>query len=427
MRVIWVTHDVFDVFSPFVKGKPTKGGSWIAPLFYSIKDLKNIKLASITPVVDGMEQKQEIDNVTYYSIGIQKGDNVSNMSKSLVNKYLWAINDFHPDVIHIHGIEKNFALLRKYVDVRIPIVCSIQGIISPCIEYLKYSIANINIKKFKSIKNRVGRGGVSYILRKWKEYSLIEKEIFKLNKYFIGRTDWDKAQLSAMNADAFYFHGEELLRSPFYDHEWEINKCERNRIFVSSAQYPIKGFHVLLHAVAILKEKYPDVKVIAPLSAIKKKYSRFKDFLFAEDYSNYLKNEIKKLNLEENIIMLKRLTAEEMAMEYKKAHVFVLPSFIENSPNSLGEAMMVGTPSVVAPVGGVTSIVKDYESSLYFRAGDYAVLAYQINRLFTDDVLAQNISKKAKNIALKRHNVSQTTEQYCTIYSEIINRYEKSR
>ncbi len=37
MRVLWITHDLFEVFLPFVKGKPTKGGSWIAPLFYSIQ------------------------------------------------------------------------------------------------------------------------------------------------------------------------------------------------------------------------------------------------------------------------------------------------------------------------------------------------------------------------------------------------------
>lgn len=124
--------------------------------------------------------------------------------------------------------------------------------------------------------------------------------------------------------------------------------------------------------------------------------------------------------------MRKRLSADEMAKEYCKAHVFVLPSFIENSPNSLGESMLIGTPCVASAVGGVTSIVNDNESSLLFSPGDYRSLAYQIGRIFADDELALKISAKARSIALKRHNVSQTTGQYYNIYSKVIQQHNES-
>lgn len=426
IRILWITHDLFECFFPFVKGKPSRGGSWIAPLFYSIKNIQGVKMGSITPVVNGEAQKKVLDDITYYSIRIKSNENTKVMNSALASKFLWAINDFKPDIIHAHGTEKNFGLLRKYVDLRIPIVCSIQGIINPYYKYLKYSTTNINIKKFRSLKNIFGYGGVNANLRKWKKYSVIEKEIYHINKYFIGRTTWDKAQLLELNSDAKYYVGEELLRSPFYDTSWSIDNCERNRIFISSVAYPIKGFHVLLHAIALLKEKYPTIKVVAPLSSVDMKPFRIKDFLFAEDYSNYLKSEIKKHKLEDNIVFLKRLTAEEMALQYSTAHIFVLPSFIENSPNSLGESMMIGTPTVVAPVGGVTSIIEDNESSFLFPSGDYAVLALQIDRIFSDDVLANKISCKAKQIAVKRHNVKQTTIQYYNIYLEIIKQHDEN-
>src|SRR5690554_5188036 len=183
MRILWVTSNVFEVFFPFVEGKPTRGGSWIAPLFYSIYQQQNVKLGSITPVINGVEQKKEIDDVTYYSIPISKNENLRDMNGSLINAYLRVINDFKPEIIHIHGIENNFGLLRKYVDRKIPIVCSIQGIISPWLTFMKYSIADTDIRNFRSIKNRLGRGGVDGALRKMKKFPAIEKEVFRLNQY----------------------------------------------------------------------------------------------------------------------------------------------------------------------------------------------------------------------------------------------------
>ena len=96
MRVLWITHDLFEVFLPFVKGKPTKGGSWIAPLFYSIQKKTNITLGSVTPVIGGKQQKQIIDDVTYYSVGIDKNGNKTKMNKRLVNSYMSVIDDFKP-------------------------------------------------------------------------------------------------------------------------------------------------------------------------------------------------------------------------------------------------------------------------------------------------------------------------------------------
>ncbi len=419
MKVLWITNNVLEPFFPFAEGKPTKGGSWIDPLFFGLVHFENTQMGIISPVINGKNQKKIIDGVSYYSIPVEQGDNKISLNSKLVENYLSVISDFEPDIIHIHGTENNFGLIREFVPMQIPIVCSIQGIVASCRPYLDTSVADIQYKSFKSIKNWLGRGGIDGYKKRWKKYSVVEKNIYTLNQYFIGRTLWDKAQLAGLNPKALYFHGEELLRSDFFNYSWDIKKCSRETIFMSSGSYSIKGLHILLKAVAVLKGKYPNVKVYVPLADINIK-SSIKDLFFGEDYSIYIGKLVRKLNLEDNIEFLKRLSAAEMALQFQNSHVFVLSSFIENSPNSLGEAMMVGTPSVVSAVGGTFSMVKDDESALLFPSGDHFYLAYQIDRIFSSDSLAKSLSMNAKEIALFRHNVDLIIHQYFKIYSEII-------
>jgi glycosyltransferase involved in cell wall biosynthesis len=112
-----------------------------------------------------------------------------------------------------------------------------------------------------------------------------------------------------------------------------------------------------------------------------------------------------------------------MAERFLQSHVFVLPSYVENSPNSLGEAMMVGTPSVVSYCGGVGSIVDD-ESALIFPIGDSQMLAFQIDRIFQSDALACELSDGARRIAGDRHDVEKTTDSYINIYEKVIDMHQ---
>ena len=145
MRILWITWGPFEPFRRFIiKGRPEKSSSWTSPLFFTLSKDENIELGSIVPVINGVYQKKDIDNIIYYSIPIKAGANYNFLSKELIKEYQRVIDEFKPDLIHVHGVEVNFGLLREYIDPDIPIVCSIQGIINPYYDFLEYSVATLH-------------------------------------------------------------------------------------------------------------------------------------------------------------------------------------------------------------------------------------------------------------------------------------------
>ena len=98
----------------------------------------------------------------------------------------------------------------------------------------------------------------------------------------------------------------------------------------------MKGFHYLLQAMPKILEQFPDAEVYVAGADILKAET-WKDALKLPAYGKYLKKLIRENNLEEKINMLGRIDAEEMKKQYLSCQVFVCPSVLENSPNSVGE------------------------------------------------------------------------------------------
>lgn len=422
MKVLWITHDAMTIHFPaIITGKPSRGGSWIDPLFSELLKIKNLKLGIIVPVLNGDYEFVSINNSDLFTIPIRRKENGSLMTLDLAERYLEVIRKFKPDLIHVHGTENNFGQIAKYLP-NTPVVCSIQGIISSYLPYLEMSGTSFRYKEYRSWKNIFGRGGISNRIISYTKYLKVEKEIFNSARFFIGRTDWDYSQLRQIAPKAYYFHGEELLRPEFYDPTtgvWSDTTMEPRRIFISSGAYSIKGLHILLDAASILINEYPDLKIVSPLASGWKKSSLAR-MLIGEDYANCIAAKVKKYKLENSFEFLGRLSAQEMREQYLKCNAFVLPSFVENSPNSLGEAMILGVPCVSAACGGVLSILEHEKSGLLFPIGDSALLAQRIRTIFDDNSLATNLGKHAREIGLRRHDLIATADQYVNIYKKIL-------
>lgn len=174
---------------------------------------------------------------------------------------------------------------------------------------------------------------------------------------------------------------------------------QRHSIFVSQGNYPIKGLHILISALPLIRLKYPDTMVYV---------AGDKKFLSSNtSYGRYIKREIRKFHVENNIVFNGYLTDEEMKQKMLQAHLMVMPSLIENSPNSIGEAMMLGVPVVAAKVGGIPSILRDGKEGYLYSGMNRRELAQRVCRVFSSDRLAKRFSgngRKRGGVLYERAN-----------------------
>jgi glycosyltransferase involved in cell wall biosynthesis len=426
MRVLWLTHILLPDLAEHLGLPCNPSGGWVQALASALSNCEEVELAIAVNLTGVSIQKVTLGNILYYSIPTGRSPiNSNKLPEQLVLHYQRAIEDFKPDIVHIHGTENFHGILSGDRFIKVPTVISIQGILDVCYQHYYGNLSRVDIWTKRTLRDWVRMDGLFEQKLKMKRRAEFERRVFATNQYFIGRTLWDKAQTERLSPTTTYYHCEELLRSAFYKKKWEPQKIKRHTIFSSSASYPLKGFHILIKAAAILKKEFPDISIRVPLSSFYPQLSGIKRCwrnCRSSGYAKYLTDLIREEKMEKHIEPLGKLSEFEMAKEFESAHVFVLSSFMENSPNSLGEAMIIGTPSVVSGVGGVLSMVEDEKTALVFPAGDELALAEQIRRLFLDDNLATRLSNESRKVAAIRHSKNDILSRITSIYEDVIKK-----
>ena len=108
-----------------------------------------------------------------------------------------------------------------------------------------------------------------------------------------------------------------------------------------------------------------------------------------------------------------------MKAAFLDANVFVLPSTAENSPNSLGEAMLLGVPCVASDVGGVSTLMQSGQEGLVVPSADSAALADAICRVFALEDQAEAMGRAAHNHAAVTHDPEKNLTDLLAIYRRL--------
>lgn len=418
MKVLWFTNTPCNA-SKKISPNVVVGG-WLTALENEIKKCKDIELHIC------FYHNKNIDFFTYEGIHYYPIYHNNNSSKVniLLNRYrnfilgspkenltplAKIVNLIKPDIIHYHGTEFNYGLLQAQVQ-NYSSVISIQGLLNPCKEKFFSGIPREIQSKYETILNKLVLNTANVTFKNFKYWAEREKHILSISKHIIGRTEWDKHISMLLAPQAQYYHGNEILRNEFYLHTW--NKKEFNKQFtiistITNGSY--KGLETVLKTANLLKEYRFNFKWII--------VGQDSNSTYAEIVEKWLKTKYE----DNNVLFVGKKGANELISLLLNADVFCQVSHIENSPNSLCEAMILGLPIVATLAGGTDSLLKHKTEGYILQEGDPYSLAGTILDISHNFEVAKDWGIKAHETAIKRHNPEKVVKEYIKIYQSILS------
>ena len=418
MKILWLVNIPTQEASELMNDTPSPFGGWFNSTSKLVAESDDIELSIAFPkpklnnvlTLNGQRIKYFAFPAPQRPSGKERKDNGS-LARIL--------EEANPDLVHIFGTElpHSNAMARLCKEKLVRCVIQIQGLVSVIANHYSAGLSE-RVQKRSTFRNIILRDNIRQQQRLFASRGKLEIEAIGSVKHIIGRTTFDKACSTQINPEASYYHCNETLREEFYNHLWSMDNCERHSIFVSQASYPIKGLHQVLEAMPIILKKFPDTKLYVA-GKDKTKATSFRDRLEMPYYGKYLRKVILKYGLENNVQFTGILDEKKMCQRYLQSHIFVCPSSIENSPNSLGEAMILGVPSIASYVGGIPDLlVHNQEGYLYQFDAPY-MLAHYVCEIFSNDRLAIEFSEHARKHALETHDRDKNLSRLLEIYSEI--------
>lgn len=366
----------------------------------------------------------EKDGVVFYGFG----ENLAapEIYDDRIEEYLKEIlQDFRPDIVHIFGTEfpHTLAMVRVFGRPERTLI-GIQGLCFACAEAYMADLPERVICR-RTFRDRLRKDSILQQQEKFRVRGEREKEVLRMTGHITGRTEFDRRETEKINGRADYHFMNETMRPVFYSGRWKAEECMPYSIFLSQGDYPLKGFHYMLRALPEILAHYPDACVyVAGNSVIGATGRNGKDSIKSRiklsSYGKYLLELIRTLGLEGHVRMLGKLSDVGMKEQMLKSSVFVCPSSLENSPNSLGEAMLLGVPAVAADTGGIPSMLENGKEGLLYEAGNVKMLAECVLQTWEEKEKTAQRTEAARSRALKAHDGNRNFERLLAIYKEIL-------
>ena len=337
----------------------------------------------------------------------------------LEKRFAQILADFRPDLVHIFGTEFPHALAMERA-FRHPerTLVGIQGLVGECAKSYMADLPPA-VQKSVTLRDLLRKDSLRQQQEKFRLRGEREREILSGCAHVAGRTRFDREGTLAINPSLTWHRLNETMRACFYEGSWSRKNCRSYEIFASQGDYPLKGFHYLLLAMEEILQEFPQARISVAGIRITG-YDTLKEKLKISGYGNYLRKLMRKKGLAERVSVLGNLTDVQMKEAYLNSHVFVCPSSLENSPNSLGEAMLLGVPCAASRTGGIPDMAEDQKSALLFEKGNVHALAGCIRRIFRDDGLAEELSRQARIRGRQNHDGDANYRRMMEIYREIL-------
>lgn len=427
MKILWLA--TCDSFYNFILSNSNNcynnDGGWYIGLHQAILKYgqqSNIKLGiAFTCSKKQVPFKTCIDNCTYYPLIRPHKSILKKLSSYLIRKMdfeeLWSkeidkiIDDFCPDLIHYFGIESQMAYyLRKST---IPSVINLLGILNPCKNaFFPNGMNQYSIKKYnRTFRELFLNNQYRYAYNNITIRAIKEKELFSYCKNIAGRTHWDKAIANLYAPQANYYTINEILRPIFYkSSKWNRKRRETIEIVSTISENIYKGYDLILKAATIMMSMH--IKFKWKIIGISQN----------SDFATFFEKHYNISSATSNITLLGRLNAEQIQKILLESDLYIHPSYIDNSPNSVCEAQYIGIPVIACYVGGIPSLIKHGINGWLIPTNEPHEIAFLVKHY--NELPIEQISKQEIKIAEERHNINKIYNELLSCYNSILQKKE---
>jgi glycosyltransferase involved in cell wall biosynthesis len=165
-----------------------------------------------------------------------------------------------------------------------------------------------------------------------------------------------------------------------------------------------KGIQDAIHAVPLLKERYPRIKL----------------FIAGEGpYQNVLSKEVRRLGLSNHVAFLGHIPHRAVIALLKSTHVFVLPTRCtgERLPNVIKEAMLCGAIPVTTVSPGIEELISPGVDGIILESGGADDIARVIANLIENDEGRRSMVELARNKVAGHFSLDVQMKKYISMWN----------
>jgi glycosyltransferase involved in cell wall biosynthesis len=175
-------------------------------------------------------------------------------------------------------------------------------------------------------------------------------------------------------------------------------------VFACRQLFPRKGIRFLIEAAALLKPRFPDLKVVVAGDGFERPE---------------LVRLAAELGIADDVTFLGWVPNIELPPYYRAAAVSVIPSLEEGFGIPAAEAMGCETAVVASDAGGLPEVVENGVTGLVVPRGDSSALAGAIGALLADPERRRRMGQAGRERALRLFDWDRTAAQFEQIYREV--------
>ncbi len=423
MRVLFLIYSPQHSLERFVERRQTNF-PWVDAMLDELSKYNNeLTIGLVVPVQNSNSGKRVSDMISIYAvteIKVKKKPFSSSRKKVTSGQYseviaqtLAAVEDFNPDIIQIFGTENIFGMIQPYTNV--PVIIHFQGSVQVVASKWFTGLTKWEQFRMLSFRKLLYRYGNFFEYFTFRERGQREEIIMKNCRYYIGRTSFDRKLTGLFSPESTYYFCPEFIRQEFFMHKWEVPLTNSITCISILKGVTYKGLDLLLDASTLLNH-YTSVKVEFKICGVSE-YEEVVSILKKRNYGSDCWSHFKFLG---------KLDSTRLINELESSNFYIHPSYMENSSNSICEAMALGMPIVATNVGGTNSLITDDQDGILVQEGDPYSLAAAIIELYSNYNKAVSMGERAREKAIQRHQPSILKEEMISIFKKVISERKMS-